>query len=141
MYARLVIEVITMNSLYKNIRALRKKNNWSQDVLAKKMGYADRSMIAKIESGSVDLSERKIMEFSKVFNIEPWILMGFDVPIDLSNLSEPVTSFDILSIDEKTILIEYNSLNSVGQKEIMRYLAYATSISEYTKRKSKETNN
>ncbi len=67
-----------MIRLYENIRDLRKQNKWTQEELAQKMGYTDRSMIAKIESGKVDLSQSKILEFAKVFNVDPGDLMGSD---------------------------------------------------------------
>ena len=67
-----------MNKLYTNIKALRKMNGWSQEDLAKRMGYTDRSMIAKIESGVVDLAESKIMAFAKVFGVKPSVLMGWE---------------------------------------------------------------
>ena len=69
-----------MIKLYKNIYDLRKKNGWTQEELAKKMGYTDRSMIAKIESGKVDLSQSKIIEFARIFDVEPGDLMGWDEP-------------------------------------------------------------
>ena len=67
-----------MLNLYKNIRELRKLNKWTQEDLAHRMGYTDRSMIAKIESGVVDLSQSKIMEFARVFGVDPGDLMGYD---------------------------------------------------------------
>ena len=77
-----------MKKLYANIKALRKANGWSQEDLAKRMGYTDRSMIAKIESGLVDLAESKIMAFAQVFNVKPSVLMGWDDDIDeLTELS------------------------------------------------------
>ena len=66
-----------MIKLYENIKRLRKENGWSQDDLAKRLGYTDRSSIAKIEAGAVDLSESKIMAFAKVFGVEPNYLMGW----------------------------------------------------------------
>lgn len=67
-----------MLTLYENIKNLRKDRGWSQEELAKKMGYTDRSAIAKIESGSVDLSESKIMAFAKTFGVKPCVLMGWE---------------------------------------------------------------
>ena len=71
-----------MIKLYENIKRLRKENGWSQDELAKRTGYTDRSSIAKIESGLVDLSESKIMEFARVFEVKPTVLMGWDSASD-----------------------------------------------------------
>ena len=67
-----------MIELYKNIRKLRKKNHWTQEELASRMGYTDRSTIAKIESGKVDLPQSKILEFAKVFGVNSGDLMGDD---------------------------------------------------------------
>lgn len=71
-----------MLELYENIRKLRKLNNWTQDELSTRMGYTDRSMIAKIESGKVDLSQSKILEFARVFGVDAGDLMGSDGVID-----------------------------------------------------------
>ena len=66
-----------MVKLYENIKFYRKQHNWSQEELAKKMGYTDRSMIAKIESGKVDLAQSKIIDFAHVFGVDPGDLMGW----------------------------------------------------------------
>ena len=71
--------MISMLKLYENIKELRKENNWTQDDLAKRLGYTDRSSIAKIEAGKVDLSQSKIIEFANVFGVEPGDLMGWDI--------------------------------------------------------------
>lgn len=42
-----------MLELYKNIKKFRQLNDWSQDELAKKIGYTDRSIITKIEQGKI----------------------------------------------------------------------------------------
>lgn len=67
-----------MLKLYENIKKLRKENHWTQEELAKRLGYKDRSTIAKIESGQVDLSQSKIVEFANVLGVEPGDLMGWD---------------------------------------------------------------
>ena len=71
-----------MLELYENIRKLRKLNNWTQEELAVRMGYTDRSMIAKIESGKVDIAQSKILEFAKVFGVDAGDLMGSDGTTD-----------------------------------------------------------
>ena len=67
-----------MIKLYENIREFRKQNKWTQEELAQRMGYTDRSTIAKIEAGKVDLSQSKIIEFANVFGVDPGELMGWD---------------------------------------------------------------
>ena len=41
------------------------------------MGYKDRSMITKIESGKVDISQKKILAFARILNTTPGYLMGW----------------------------------------------------------------
>lgn len=77
-----------MLKLYENIRELRKLNKWTQEELAVRMGYTDRSMIAKIESGKVDISQSKIIDFARVFGVDPGDLMGeviTDNPVNVTD--------------------------------------------------------
>lgn len=53
------------------IKLLRKQRDWTQDELAEKLGYTDRSSIAKIESGGVDLPESRIKQICEIFNVTP----------------------------------------------------------------------
>ena len=68
--------------LHENIRALRKARGWSQQQLAERVGYGDRSSIAKIEAGKVDLPRSKIAEFARVFDVTPAYLMGYSEETD-----------------------------------------------------------
>lgn len=69
-----------MLALYKNIKSRRTELKISQDTLAELTGYKDRSSIAKIEKGEVDLAESKIREFAKALKVSPQELMGWDEP-------------------------------------------------------------
>ena len=62
--------------LHENIRHYRKKLGMSQEELAKKTGYTDRSSIARIEKGEIDLPQSKIALFAKAFNISSNDLFG-----------------------------------------------------------------
>ena len=65
-----------MLPLYENIKMLRVSNGWDQELLAKKVGYADKSMISRIENGKVDLKQSQILAFASVFGVEPGMLFG-----------------------------------------------------------------
>ena len=86
-----------MTTLYERIRQLRISAGMSQDDLAHAMGYKDRSMITKIESGKVDISQKKIYSFAKVLNTTPGYLMGWtdspdpEVPHSSIPTEEPVS--------------------------------------------------
>lgn len=67
-----------MLEAYKRIRDLRIAAGLSQDELAKKTGYNDRSSIAKIEAGKVDLTQSKLVAFANALNTTPGYLMGWE---------------------------------------------------------------
>ena len=67
-----------MLRLYENIKRYRKEAKMSQAELAQRTGYTDRSSIAKIEKGLVDLSQSKIKQFAEVLGVTPGHLMGWD---------------------------------------------------------------
>lgn len=75
-----------MDILYVNIKRLRKEAKMSQEELAKRVGYTDRSSIAKIENGEVDLSQSKIKAFADVFNVTPQYLMGYETEQDTNRI-------------------------------------------------------
>ena len=60
----------------KNILLLRKQLGWTQEELARKMGYKSKSTINKIELGINDISHSKILQFAKVLKTTPAQLMG-----------------------------------------------------------------
>ena len=85
-----------MLDLYKNIKERRLTLKMSQDMLAELTGYKDRSSIAKIEKGEVDISESKIREFAKALRTTPQELMGWDEP------EKPITMAAHFDGDEYT---------------------------------------
>lgn len=65
-------------TIYEKIKNRRLELGYSQDELAKRMGYKSRSTINKIESGQVDISRNKIAKFAEVLQVTPSYLMGWD---------------------------------------------------------------
>ena len=65
-----------MFEIYKNIRKLRKERGWTQTILAEKVGYADKTVISKIENGKIRLAVPQIERFAEVFGVTPGELMG-----------------------------------------------------------------
>lgn len=68
----------TVTKLYENIKKLREEKGLSQDALAKLTGYTDRSSIAKIEKGQVDLQQSKIALFAKALGTTSKELVGWN---------------------------------------------------------------
>lgn len=67
-----------MLELYKNIKKYRMAAKLTQEELARRTGYTDRSSIAKIEKGAVDLSQSKIKQFAEALGTTPGQLMGWE---------------------------------------------------------------
>lgn len=67
-------------TLYDNIRKRRIELNMTQQQLADLTGYGDRSSIAKIEKGLVDISQSKLELFASVLKVPPGELMTDEDP-------------------------------------------------------------
>lgn len=102
-----------MLELYKNIKRFRKELGMSQDKLAQLTGYTDRSSIAKIEKGEVDIPQSKIILFADALNVDPGTLMG-----DSGIMPTTVSS------DEQEMLDLFNSLDDSQQKSALEYLKF-----------------
>lgn len=104
-----------MEELYKNIKKYRQQNKLTQEQLAQKTGYTDRSSIAKIESGMVDLSQSKIELFAKVLGVTAGELMGYTdsevTTIAAHHEGEDFTPEELAEIEEfkKYVLSKRNS--------------------------------
>lgn len=83
-----------MLDLYKNIKEFRMSRHMTQTELAEKTGYSDKSMIAKIEKGQIDLSQSKIEQFAEALKVSPSQLMGWE-----TDFCDPGTNTVIMSKD------------------------------------------
>lgn len=60
------------------IRQRRLELGISQDELAKRVGYSERSAIAKIETGVNDITVTKFVEIARALSISPIDLLGLE---------------------------------------------------------------
>ena len=58
----------TQESMGLRIKGLRESKKMSQSELAEKVGYKDKTAIAKVEAGKVDLPQSKISSFAKALD-------------------------------------------------------------------------
>ena len=80
-----------MLELYTNIKTLRKAAKMTQEELARRTGYTDRSSIARIEKGEIDLPQSKVKQFAEALGTTPNHLLGWDMgPEDLGALAADV---------------------------------------------------
>ena len=67
-----------MATIGEKIKKRRLEIGMSQRELARQMGYTDNSTLARIEKGTVDVSQSKIVQFSKVLNCTIAYLMDWE---------------------------------------------------------------
>ena len=94
-----------MSTVGNNILLLRKQLGWTQEELAKKMGYKSKSTINKIELGINDIPQSKIVKFAEVLGCTPAFLMGWDDE-ETTSLAEPM-----LTEGEKVWLELYSKIS------------------------------
>ena len=58
----------TQESMGLRIKGLRESKKMSQSELSEKVGYKDKTAIAKVEAGKVDLPQSKITSFAKALD-------------------------------------------------------------------------
>lgn len=60
------------------IKEKRIEKGWSQRELAARMGYNNHSTLARIETGHVDVTQSRIIQFAEVLNTSIAYLMGYE---------------------------------------------------------------
>ena len=108
-----------MSTIGENISQRRKMMGWTQEELAKRMGYKSKSTINKIELGINDIPQSKIAQFALVLNTTPAHLMGWEdeQSVPQSPSKEPLTEGEKLwlklyhnvSDDTRAVLIKMMS--------------------------------
>lgn len=67
-----------MADIGKRIKEKRESLGMTQEELAQRLGYKNKSSIAKIETGTNDIVQSKVVEFADVLNTTVAYLMGWD---------------------------------------------------------------
>lgn len=102
-----------MLKIYENIKLLRLNHGMTQQELAEAIGYSGgKSMISKIESGKIDLSQSKIKQFADLFGVTPGDLLGWDdekINAIVKKQAELAAYEDKLEEEIRTRLIEMST--------------------------------
>lgn len=129
-----------MANLYENIRKRREALGMSQNELATKTGYSDRTSISKVESGNVDLTQSRIMAFAKALNTTVSELMGWGEEESRSDNDPPERKNVVrIAYDKNVFAANLGRLmqqNGEKQTDIAKLLEVSKStVSEYCKGK------
>lgn len=103
------------------IKRRRVELEWSQRDLAEKMGY-NHSTITRIETGKIDISQSRVVQFSEVLGVSIAYLMGWiDEVEDKKNdfIAEAVlrmrTDETFMSVVESLYKLDRDKLVSINQ--------------------------
>lgn len=79
-----------MTDIGKKIRIKRELLGITQEELAKRLGYKSKTTIAKIENGTNDIVQSKVIEFANALNTTSAFLMGWEDNPNLSSTPKGV---------------------------------------------------
>lgn len=99
-----------------NLKKLRTSRGMSQEELATKLGYTNRSSINKIELGINDMPRSKIEEAAKVLNVSPLELFKNE-PLEENTVLEEIVDDRL-----KALEINYEKLNEANKMRLATYL-------------------
>lgn len=105
-----------MVDLYKNIRERRKSLKMSQEELAAKVGYTNRSTIATIETGRMDIPLSKVHELAKALECTTAELMGLQIDKDEAEIFEA-------GRQDAELLKKYHSLTKEHQRMVLEQIS------------------
>lgn len=107
------------------IKQVREEKQLSQEALAKKMGYAGKTSISKIESSGDNVTNRTVTKFAKALGVTEARLMGWEDDIE----SKAELAADIYFNDDNiTSLIEiYKKLNDNRKDDLFVYANFLLS--------------
>ena len=102
------------------IRQRRTELKWSQRDLAAKMGYNNNSTITRIENGTVDVSQSRIVQFADVLGVSVAYLMGWEEQQKNNDtIADAVVRMrsddEFLSVVGELLTLDNNKLSAVKQ--------------------------
>lgn len=113
---------MTGNNIGERIRARRLQLRITQEELALKTGYTDRSTINKIEKSSRGLSQDKITIFARALNTSEAYLLGLVDDPGWRMRSKEEVDFAATIKDDERILIERYRAADDEKKRLIAYL-------------------
>lgn len=116
------------------IKLRREELNMSQDELAHKLGYKNRSSINKIELDKQNLRQSKIKAIADALSTTPSYIMGWDNPLYTENerdlfkeiyaAKEENKKWSFLNEDEQDIILAYRNLDEESKRQLVLLLAF-----------------
>lgn len=97
------------------IKTLRLELGWSLRDLSKRMGYANQSTVARIESGEIDITQSKVVKFADVLGVSVAYLMGWEEEMEKNPVGLAERHIEILT-DEQFVGM-FDKFRSLDEKK------------------------
>ena len=119
-----------MANIGKRICARRKELGMTQEELAKRMGYKSKSTINKIENGTNDIPQSKVVKFAEVMGTTVADLMGWKEDIEEKPAKMAERHFEmIIDEDLAEIFEEFKTLDDT-KKKLVKDLVHSLAETE-----------
>ncbi len=115
------------------VKRKREELGYTQDMLAKMIGYKHKTSIAKIENGERDIPRKKIIELAEALHTTPDYLMGWNGYHSSESIASRIV---VLAQDRNVSLGELAQKIGLSEKEFLFFLnnEAENTTSEKTKR-------
>ena len=91
--------------LGKKVKELRKRRGWTQEDLAPRCGFKDKSSIGRIEAGLWEPELKVILKLSQALECSPIELLGWDSPTGIPG--EVVSVMHMMDEDRQRKVLSY----------------------------------
>lgn len=119
-----------MTNIGKKICDRRKELGMTQEELAKKMGYKSKSTINKIENGTNDIPQSKVVRFAEALETTVGDLMGWKEEIEKEPTKAAEIHFEmIIDEDLAEIFGEFKTLDAT-KKKLVKDLVHSLAKTE-----------
>ena len=121
-----------MSNIGERIKKRRKKLGMTQEDLSNKLGYKSKTTIAKIENGTNDIMQNRVIDFAKALHTTPAYLMGYsdlnapnDISAKLQELIDQLQDRENLQFDQKPLdnktreLLKLNLQNALAAARLI----------------------
>lgn len=116
---------IMLRNVGQRIRFERKMQNLSQQELAEKVGYADKGLISRIESGSLNLSMDKLIKIADALHVDVTDLLMDPEPMEKK-------------VEKDVMLYDVSDISTEGQERIKEYINMIRSAELWQKQNGTE---
>jgi transcriptional regulator with XRE-family HTH domain len=101
------------------IKQRRLELGWSLRELAKRMGYANQSTVARIETGKIDIPQSKVVKFAEVMGTSVAYLMDWE---EVQKKNDTLSDIVIRMQTDDVFLSAVESLYKLDQKKLSSIL-------------------